>query len=73
MSRAELMKRLEKLRKQDAAKKPQVTAKARISPRPKPTTAAKRTRSTVATPQPYYGVEMKSIGGRWVQMHPDSE
>ncbi|MFE6786171.1 hypothetical protein ACFVFF_28335 [Streptomyces sp. NPDC057680] len=26
-----------------------------------------------AGPQPYYGVEMKSVGGRWVQMHPDSE
>ncbi|MGW1252767.1 hypothetical protein [Streptomyces sp. NPDC002535] len=26
-----------------------------------------------AGPQPYYGVEMKSVGGRWVQMRPDSE
>lgn len=26
-----------------------------------------------AGPQPYYGVEMKSVGGRWVQMHPESE
>ncbi len=24
-------------------------------------------------PQPYYGVEMKRIGGQWVQMHPESE
>lgn len=24
-------------------------------------------------PQPYYGVEMKSVGGAWVQMHPESE
>ncbi|MDV9191188.1 hypothetical protein R6L23_23795 [Streptomyces sp. SR27] len=29
--------------------------------------------SPAAQPQPYYGVEMKSVGGRWVQMHPDSE
>ncbi|MFJ6103578.1 hypothetical protein ACIQHY_21525 [Streptomyces sp. NPDC092359] len=26
-----------------------------------------------AAPPPYYGVEMKRIGGRWVQLHPDSE
>ncbi|MFJ6777894.1 hypothetical protein [Streptomyces yangpuensis] len=25
------------------------------------------------TPQPYYGVEMKSVDGRWGQMHPESE
>ncbi len=30
-------------------------------------------RPVVPPPQPYYGVEMKFIDGRWVQMHPDSE
>ncbi|MFC9812510.1 hypothetical protein ACFVJM_10640 [Streptomyces virginiae] len=81
MSRAELLKRIEELRARDAKKKPaarpqprssqpqpkpKATAKAKAAPRP--SAAAART-----TPQPYYGVEMKSVGGRWVQMHPESE
>ncbi|WP_157870049.1 MULTISPECIES: hypothetical protein [unclassified Streptomyces] len=61
-----------------AAKK--VTAK-KAAPKPAASAGRSRGRSgsspvggaAAAQPQPYYGVEMKSIGGRWVQMHPDSE
>jgi hypothetical protein len=71
ISRAELLKRIEALRKCDAKKKP-VAVKA--SPvgrpkRPKPPHLGKR---PVPPPRPYSGVEMKFIGGRWVPMHPDS-
>ncbi|MEU4353610.1 hypothetical protein [Streptomyces virginiae] len=43
-------------------------AKAKAVPR---ANAAATHRTT--TPPPYYGVEMKCIDGRWVQMHPESE
>ncbi|KOU81117.1 hypothetical protein ADK61_08680 [Streptomyces sp. XY66] len=87
MSRAELLKRIEELRAQDARKKaaarpqprspqpkakpkpkPAATTKAKAAPRPGAGAARRPT-----APQPYYGVEMKSVGGRWVQMHPESE
>jgi hypothetical protein len=72
ISRAELLKRIEALRKRDAKMKP---GAARVQPRdrPKPPTAPHRGKRPVPSPQPYYGVEMKFIDGRWVQMHPDSE
>ncbi|KOV30974.1 hypothetical protein [Streptomyces sp. H021] len=87
MSRAELLKRIEELRARDARKKaaarpqprspqpkakpkpkPAATTKAKAAPRPGAGSARRPT-----APQPYYGVEMKSVGGRWVQMHPESE
>ncbi|MFD5008608.1 hypothetical protein [Streptomyces chartreusis] len=49
------------------------TAKAPRAERLKPATAPRRGKRPVPPPQPYYGVEMKFIDGRWVQMHPDSE
>ncbi|MFE6938801.1 hypothetical protein [Streptomyces chartreusis] len=49
------------------------TAKAPRAERLKPATAPRRGKGPVPPPQPYYGVEMKFIDGRWVQMHPDSE
>ncbi|MCT7356677.1 hypothetical protein N4P33_31700 [Streptomyces sp. 15-116A] len=72
ISRAELLKRIEALRKRDPKMKSGV---AHVQPagRPKPPTAPHRGKRVVAPPQPYYGVEMKFIDGRWVQMHPDSE
>ncbi|MFF7544849.1 hypothetical protein ACFZCU_14690 [Streptomyces canus] len=72
ISRAELLKRIEALRKRDAKAKPG-TAKTRPADRLKPPTAPRRGKRTVSPLQPYYGVEMKFIDGRWVQMHPDSE
>ncbi|WP_330342491.1 hypothetical protein [Streptomyces sp. NBC_00557] len=47
--------------------------KVRLADRAKPTTAQHSDKRPVPPPQPYYGVEMKFIDGRWVQMHPDSE
>ncbi len=72
ISRAELLKRIEALRKRDATMKPSA-AKVQPADRAKPRTAPHRGKRPVPPPQPYYGVEMKSIDGRWVQMHPDSE
>ncbi|MET4921836.1 hypothetical protein P3L51_05650 [Streptomyces sp. PSRA5] len=73
ISRAELLKRIEASRKRDAKKKPGAV-KARPADRPEPPKAPHRSnRPVVPPPQPYYGVEMKFIDGRWVQMHPDSE
>ncbi|MEU9396725.1 hypothetical protein AB0D86_42855 [Streptomyces sp. NPDC048324] len=72
IERAELLKRIEALRKRDAKTKPQA-AMVRPADRPKPPTAPRRANQPVAPPQPYHGVEMKFIDGRWVQMHPDSE
>jgi hypothetical protein len=72
ISRAELLRKIEALRKRDAEKKPGA-AKARPADCPKPPTASHRGKRPVPPPQPYYGVEMKFIDGRWVQMHPDSE
>ncbi|MFD4114129.1 hypothetical protein ACFV85_24450 [Streptomyces niveus] len=73
ISRAELLKRIEASRKRDAKKKPTVKARP-VADRPKPPKAPHRSnRPVVPPPQPYYGVEMKFIDGRWVQMHPDSE
>ncbi|MEU1789382.1 hypothetical protein ABZ553_26630 [Streptomyces sparsogenes] len=71
ISRAELLKRIEALRKRDAKMKG--AAKVQPAGRPKPPRAPHRSKRPVAPPQPYYGVEMKFIDGRWVQMHPDSE
>ncbi|CAL9545211.1 hypothetical protein SUDANB106_04336 [Streptomyces sp. enrichment culture] len=72
ISRAELLRRIEALRKRDAKTKPGA-AKVRPARRPKPQAASHRGKRPVPPPQPYYGVEMKFIDGRWVQMHPDSE
>lgn len=72
ISRAELLKKIEALRKRDAKMKPGA-AKVQPADRPKPPTAPHRGKRPVPPPQPYYGVEMKFIDGRWVQMHPDSE
>ncbi|MEU0394512.1 hypothetical protein ABZ208_17385 [Streptomyces sp. NPDC006208] len=73
ISRAELLKRIEALRKRDP-KMNLRAKKAQPGGRPKPPpTAPRRNQRPVAPPQPYYGVEMKSLDGRWVQMHPDSE
>ncbi|MER7802818.1 hypothetical protein ABTX71_21090 [Streptomyces parvulus] len=72
ISRAELLKRIEALRKRDPKMKPGV-AQVQPAGRPKPPTAPHRGKRLVAPPQPYYGVEMKFIDGRWVQMHPDAE
>ncbi|MEW5654027.1 hypothetical protein [Streptomyces cinereoruber] len=57
-----------------AAAKPAPSAKRGRARAGSPPSAGGRT-STAAPvqSQPYYGVEMKSIGGQWVQMHPDSE
>ncbi len=83
MSRAELLKRIEELRARDAKKKPAARPQPRSSqPKPKPKATAKAKAAPrpggaagrrPTAPQPYYGVEMKSVGGRWVQMHPESE
>ncbi|MEV6676697.1 hypothetical protein AB0N09_07470 [Streptomyces erythrochromogenes] len=51
-----------------AAAKTRAGTKGKAAPRPQPTAD----RGAVTSP-PYYGVEMKSIDGRWVQMHPESE
>jgi hypothetical protein len=72
ISRAELLKRIEALRKRDTKMKPGA-AKVQPAGRPKPPIAPHRGKRPVSPPQPYYGVEMKPIDGRWVQMHPDSE
>ncbi|MEV6759582.1 hypothetical protein AB0N16_02815 [Streptomyces sp. NPDC051105] len=72
ISRAELLKRIEALRKRDAKKKP-VAVKTQPGGRPKPPKPPHLGKRPVPPPQPYSGVEMKFIGGRWVQMHPDSE
>ncbi|MCP9943936.1 hypothetical protein LUX12_02545 [Streptomyces somaliensis] len=72
ISRAELLKQIEALRKRDAKTKPRTT-KVQPVDRPGPPTAPHRGKRPVASSQPYYGVEMKFIDGRWVQMHPDSE
>ncbi|MFF3247053.1 hypothetical protein ACFYWY_25735 [Streptomyces sp. NPDC002870] len=71
MSRTELLRRIQELRERDAKKKPQ--AKGQPRPRPKAKASTKRATSPTIAPQPYYGVEMKSVDGRWVQMHPESE
>ncbi|WP_406384530.1 hypothetical protein [Streptomyces sp. NBC_01618] len=72
ISRAELLKRIEALRKRDTKMKPGA-AKPQRAERSKPPAAPRRGKRLVHPPQPYYGVEMRSIDGRWVQMHPDSE
>ncbi|WP_371660217.1 hypothetical protein [Streptomyces sp. NBC_00280] len=72
MSRTELLRRIQELRERDAKKKPQA-AKSQPRARPKAKASTKRATSPNTAPQPYYGVEMKSVDGRWVQMHPESE
>ncbi|MFI1432019.1 hypothetical protein [Streptomyces lydicus] len=73
MSRTELLRRIEELRQRDAKKKPQV-AKGQSGKRPGPRPQATvRANSRTVAPPPYYGVEMKRLNGRWVQMHPESE
>ncbi|MBK3644876.1 hypothetical protein [Streptomyces sp. MBT33] len=72
ISRAELLKRIEALRKRDVKMKPRA-AKVRPVDRLKPPTASHRDKRTVPPPQPYSGVEMRFRDGRWLQMHPDSE
>ncbi|MCX5401334.1 hypothetical protein [Streptomyces sp. NBC_00102] len=72
MSRATLLKRIEELRQRDAKKKAQ-TAKTQPRSRAKTKATPARTGAPTAGSQPYYGVEMKSVDGRWVQMHPESE
>lgn len=49
------------------------TEKVQPADRPKQPTAPHRGKRPVPPPQPFYGVEMKFINGRWVQTHPDSE
>ncbi|GAA3062760.1 hypothetical protein GCM10017562_30240 [Streptomyces roseofulvus] len=74
MSRAEMLRRIDELRRRDArkkaapAKKAAADKKAAGLARKPPAPGARSSR-----PQPYYGVEMKSVGGTWVQMHPESE
>jgi hypothetical protein len=67
----ELLERVMKKKPQAVKKKPV----AKGQPRPQLKAEAQSTRATRpgVAPQPYYGVEMKSRGGRWVQMHPESE
>ncbi|MBJ7004974.1 hypothetical protein ACFYMX_15970 [Streptomyces griseofuscus] len=72
ISRAELLKKIEALRKRDAKMKPGA-AKVQPADRPKQPTAPHCGKRPVPPPQPFYGVEMKFINGRWVQVHPDSE
>lgn len=72
MSRTELLRRIQKLRERDAKKKPQA-AKGQPSPRPRVKAPSKNATNPTTAPPPYYGVEMKLIDGRWVQMHPESE
>ncbi|WP_405389558.1 hypothetical protein OG596_17505 [Streptomyces sp. NBC_01102] len=71
MSRAELLKRIEELRKRDAKKKV-VVKKRQPRSRPEPKMTSVRA-ATPPAPQPFSGVEMKYRNGRWIQMHPDSE
>ncbi|MFD4763376.1 hypothetical protein ACFWOJ_32365 [Streptomyces sp. NPDC058439] len=72
ISRAELLKRIEALRKRDAKAKSGAVMPQRAE-NPEPPKGPRRGKRLVPPPQPYYGVEMRSIDGRWVQMHPDSE
>ncbi|MFC8172318.1 hypothetical protein [Streptomyces sp. NPDC057325] len=72
MSRAKLLKRIEELRQRDEEKKARA-AKAQPRPRIRTKAASPRSGTPAAGSQPYYGVEMKSVNGRWVQMHPESE
>lgn len=73
MSRAALLKRIEELRQMDEKKRGAQTVKKSPRPRAKTNPASRRTSTTAAGAQPYYGVEMKSVNGQWVQMHPESE
>ncbi|KAA6210263.1 hypothetical protein CP979_27140 [Streptomyces filamentosus] len=73
MSRATLLKRIEELRKADAKKRAKATARQQPRTRAKPMPAGPRIGVRSSTPQPYYGVEMKKVDGRWVQQHPESE
>ncbi len=86
ISRDEMLRRIAALRKGDAKAKPKPgavtkpgapkkrgTAKVPPARRPKPPVTSHRGTQASRPPQPYYGVEMKFIDGRWVQMHPDSE
>ncbi|MDX2294688.1 MULTISPECIES: hypothetical protein [Streptomyces] len=85
MSRAEMLRRIDELRRRDARKK---AASAKKAAPAKKAAADKKAAGKKAAglarkppapgarssrPQPYYGVEMKSVGGTWVQMHPESE
>jgi hypothetical protein len=56
IGRAELLKRIEALRKRDAKMKPRA-AKVQPADRPKPPTAPRRANRPVAPPQPYHGAE----------------
>ncbi len=71
MSRAELLRRLEELRKRDTKTKVQ-GKKRQPGPRSEPKVTSARA-SVPAKPQPYSGVEMKYRNGEWIQMHPESE
>ncbi|MFD9613123.1 hypothetical protein ACFWWS_27600 [Streptomyces sp. NPDC059083] len=95
MSRAEMLRQIDELRRRDARKKAAEAAGTASAKKVSPRKAAARKdapavrgrgRSSAAPaavtrsgapvsrqPQPYYGVEMKSVGGQWVQMHPESE
>ncbi|MEU3100204.1 hypothetical protein [Streptomyces griseoflavus] len=86
ISRDEMLRRIAALRKGDAKAQPKPgavtkpgapkkrgTAKVPPARRPKPPVTSHRGTQASRPPQPYYGVEMKFIDGRWVQMHPDSE
>ncbi|MFI6108679.1 hypothetical protein [Streptomyces sp. NPDC051310] len=72
ISRAELLRRIEALRERDARAKPGTT-KVQPASRPERRPAPHRGQRPPRPPQPYYGVDMKFIDGRWVQMHPDAE
>ncbi|WP_328634222.1 hypothetical protein [Streptomyces sp. NBC_00356] len=72
ISRAELLRRIEALRKRDPKMKAsgaKVQPTKRSKPRPKP----RDTQPTVVPPRPYYGVAMKVINGQWVQLDPHTE
>ncbi|WP_031014366.1 hypothetical protein [Streptomyces sp. NRRL F-5727] len=84
MSRTEMLRRIDELRRRDARKKAASAKKAAPEKKAAPVRAAGKKKAGRATkppapglpssrPQPYYGVEMKSVGGAWVQMHPESE
>lgn len=65
-------------KKPSVGQKPQAAkvsrgAKVPSAGRPAASASSHRGKGAVIPPQPYYGVEMKFINGRWVQMHPDSE
>ncbi|MEU8591811.1 hypothetical protein AB0C59_33230 [Streptomyces sp. NPDC048664] len=60
ISRAELLKKVEALRKHDAKMKP---GAAKAQPADRPSSRQRHTAASGRSPQPFYGVEMKFIQG----------